>query len=64
MERQLCSLGIEYAEGIEFAKVIRLPNGREIHKTKTGYETQPYNDNYWKSFNNLIDAVKFAQGMK
>lgn len=63
-ERQFASYGFEYAEGIELAKKIIVPNtGREIRKTVSGtWECQPHNDNYWKEFENLIDAVKFATG--
>lgn len=62
-ERQFASLGFEYAEGIDHpsVKVIIVPTtGREIHRTETGWECQPRNDNYWKEFDDLLDAVKFA----
>jgi hypothetical protein len=61
-ERQFAEAGIEYAEGIESAQVINLPSGREIRKVKGKWETQPANDNYWKVFDDLLDAVKFASG--
>ena len=59
-ERQFMEVGIEYAEGIEFSSVIRLPTGREVRKKGNKWETQPYNDNYWVLFDDLLDAVKFA----
>ena len=61
-ERELASLGFEYAEGIEQANVIIIPQtGREIRKTERGtWETQPWNDNYWKEFEQLTDAIRFA----
>ena len=61
-ERQFASLGFEYAEGIEQAdRIIVPPTGREIRKTEQGtWECQPWNDNYWKEFDDLIEAIKFA----
>lgn len=59
-ETKFASLGLEYAEGIEFFKKINLPSGREIHKVPSGWECQPWNDNYWRTFEDLLDAVKFA----
>lgn len=60
-ERQYADLGYEYAEGIEQAsKVQVLDTGRFIYKLKNGWECQPFNDNYWKTFPDLIEAIKFA----
>ena len=61
-ERELAALGFEYAEGIELAAVIVHPaTGREIRKTARGtWETQPWNDNYWKEFEDLLAAIRFA----
>jgi hypothetical protein len=61
-ERELAALGFEYAEGIDLARVIIHPlTGREIRKTVRGtYETQPHNDNYWREFADLLDAIRFA----
>lgn len=59
-ERQFCRLGLEYASNIEFAKVVELPTGREVRKVGGKWEVQPYNDNYWKQFDDLLDAVKFG----
>lgn len=61
-ERQFAAIGFEYAEGIDSAKVVRVPTtGREIRKTSRGtWEAQPWNDNYWKEFDDLLDAAKFA----
>jgi hypothetical protein len=60
-ERQFAELGFEYAEGIESAKVIVVPQtGREIRRTANGWECQPYNDNYWREFTDLLDALIFA----
>lgn len=65
-EREFASIGWNYCEGIEEAKVIVVPEtGRQIIKNNKGlWECQPHNDNYWKSFENLIDAAKFAMGKK
>lgn len=63
-ERKFLSLGLEYAEGIEFAKVISLPNGRMIQKTSKGWVAQPHNDNYWREFTDLYNAVVFALDKK
>ncbi len=63
-ERELASLGFEYAEGIERANVVTLPaSGREVRRfEKTDgtpyWEVQPYNDNTWLEFDNIIDAIK------
>lgn len=61
-ERELAALGFDYAEGIELASVIIVPaTGREIRKTARGtWETQPANDNYWREFADLLDAIRFA----
>ncbi len=64
-ERQFAKYGFEYAEGIENSKVIHLPSGREIRKTKRDtWEVQPWNDNYWKEFDDVLDAIKFSQKPK
>lgn len=64
-EHEFLNLGIEYAEGIERAKKIILPiSGREVRKitdASTGadkWAVQPWNDNYWMYFDDLLDAVK------
>ena len=62
-ERQYADLGYEYAEGIERASVVNLPSGREVRKVGDNkWEVQPHNDNYWKSFDDLIEAIKFGIG--
>ncbi len=61
-EREFAELGLEYAEGIDRADVVRLPTGREVRKTKRGWETQPVGDNYWLNFDDLLDAVKCGLG--
>lgn len=58
-------LGFEYAEGIEQVSKISLPwNGRYIYKTDEGWQAQPHNDNYWREFVKLEDAIKFSKGIK
>lgn len=63
-ERELASLGFEYAEGIEHAKVIIIPStGREIRKGVNEHgndmwEVQPHGDNHWLHFDDLLDAIK------
>ena len=61
-ERQFTDLGFHYAEGIDNASVVTVPStGREVRKNKRGkWEAQPHNDNYWKEFDDLLDALKFA----
>jgi hypothetical protein len=61
-ERQFAALGMEYAEGIDNAITVIVPStGREIRKSgKNTWEAQPWNDNYWIDFADLLDAVKFA----
>ena len=60
-EREFASLGFEYAEGIDQAYVVIVPQtGREIRKVNGKWEAQPWNDNYWKEFDDLLDAAKFA----
>lgn len=65
-ERQFAALGWEYCEGIDHASVVIVPStGREIRKLPNGkWECQPHNDNYWKQFDDLLDAAKFATGGK
>lgn len=65
-ERQFTSLGFEYAEGIEAARVVIVPStGREIHKTAEGkWECQPWYGNYWREFDDLLDALRFASRPK
>ena len=62
-ERQYYELGYEYAEGIERCKVVLLPSGREIRKVGKKWEVQPHNDNYWLTFDDLIDAIKCGKGV-
>ena len=63
-EREFAELGFEYAEGIENSDTIIIPSsGREIRKVinefdEVGWEVQPWNDNYWLEFDDLIDAIK------
>jgi hypothetical protein len=60
-ERQFCELGWDYAEGIDSAKVVIVPtSGREIRRVDEGWEAQPWNDNYWRTFPDLLDAARFA----
>lgn len=61
-ERQFAALGLEYAEGIDNADVVAVPaTGREVRKNRRGlWEAQPWNDNYWREFADLLDAVRFA----
>jgi hypothetical protein len=59
-EREYAALGIEYAEGIEEARVVVIPQtGREVRKVDDDtWEVQPYEDNYWLQFDNLLDAIR------
>ena len=58
-EREYAALGYEYAEGIEYANVVTLHSGREVRRTENDtWEVQPWNDNYWLEFDDLIDAIK------
>lgn len=59
-ERELASLGIEYAEGIEYASAVTIPStGREARRTERGtWESQPWNDNYWLEFDDIVDAIR------
>ena len=63
-EHEFLECGIEYAEGLERAKKITLPSGREIHRQTdvgtgaTSWTVQPWNEFYWEFFNDLLDAVK------
>ena len=61
-ERQFAALGIEYAEGIERAERVTIPvTGREARKKDNGkWEVQPWNDNYWLEFDDVLDAVRAA----
>ena len=59
-ERELASLGFEYAEGLEQCNCVTIPStGREVRKTEDGrWEVQPWNDNYWLTFDDLLDAIR------
>lgn len=60
-ERDFAALGMHYAEGIDQAEVVIVPStGREIRRCDHGWECQPWNDNYWCIFTDLLDAVRFA----
>ncbi len=61
-ERDFAAIGFEFSEGIEQANLVIVPStGREIRKTQRGtWECQPWNDNYWKEFDDLLDAARFA----
>ena len=61
-ERELAALGFEYAEGIERCAVVTIPTtGREVRKTCRGtWESQAWNDNYWREFEDIIEAIRFA----
>ncbi len=34
--------------------------GRNIYKKPDGWECQPHNDNYWRLFATLPEAIRFA----
>lgn len=61
-EKEFAELGFETAANIEQQAVVFVPTtGREIRKNKHGkWECQPWNDNYWREFDDLLDAAKFA----
>lgn len=61
-EREFAALGFEYAEGIESAAWVEVPStGRRVTKKANGkWECQPWNDNYYREFDDLFDALKFA----
>ena len=59
-ERKFCELGFHYSANIDLAKVVDLPNGREVRKVRNKWEVQPPHDNYWERFDDLLDAVKFG----
>jgi hypothetical protein len=60
-ERQFANIGLHYAEGIDRANVIILPSGRKIRRTKKGkWRCQPPKDNYWREFDDLLEAATFA----
>jgi hypothetical protein len=59
-EREFARLGLEYCEGIDQANVVILPTGREVRRVNGRWETQPPRDNYWKAFDDLLDACRFA----
>lgn len=65
-EREYADAGFESCEGIEQASVVIVPStGREVRQVSPGlWECQPWNDNYWKSFTDLLEALKFASRPK
>jgi len=64
-EKQFAELGYEYATNIEQSKIVHMwHNNREIRKVGEKWEVQPLNDNYWLSFDNLIDAIRCGHGIE
>lgn len=68
-DRQYAEMGVEYAEGLDRWAESAAPGatfevpttGRTITKLASGeWECQPHNDNYYKSFPTLFEAIKFA----
>lgn len=61
-EREFMAAGFDNCEGIESASRVIVPStGREIRKTEHGtWEAQPWNDNYWQEFTDVLDALRFA----
>jgi hypothetical protein len=60
-ERKFADAGFDFCEGIDRATKVIVPHtGREILKVRSHWETQPYNDNYWKQCDNVLDALIFA----
>ena len=61
-ERDFAALGLEYAEGIERADWVEVPaTGRIVRQIAPGrWEAQPHNDHYWRAFDDLLAAVRFA----
>jgi hypothetical protein len=60
-EREFAGLGLEYAANIEACQRVILPSGRYAAKTARGtWEVQPWFDNYWLEFEDLLDAVRCA----
>jgi hypothetical protein len=60
-ERQFAALGFHYAEGIEQTSMVVVPTtGRLIVRTPDGWETQPWGDNVWVKYDDLIDAARAA----
>jgi len=55
------NLDSEYSKGVEDQDIFWIPStNREVIKTDDGWKSQPWNDNYWREFSSLDDAVKFA----
>ncbi len=61
-EREYASAGFDSCEGIENAKTVIVPStGRTITQIEPGvWEAQPWNDNYYAQFTDLLEALKFA----
>jgi hypothetical protein len=61
-ERDFAKLGWEHAANIEeLAQCVIVPTtGREVRRVEGGWEAQPWNDNYWCVFADLLDAATFA----
>ena len=50
------------AQGFAVITARQEKNGREIRARNGKFESQPPNDNYWKAFSTLAEAVAFAYG--
>lgn len=59
-ERQFAALGFSHAACIDECERIELPMGRYIQRVDDGWAAQPWDDNYWRTFDDLLDAVRFA----
>jgi hypothetical protein len=63
-EREYADLGVEYAEGIEEARVVEVPStGRIICRRGRTWWVQPRGDNYWVGAANLFDALLIGMGL-
>lgn len=61
-EREYADAGFDHCEGIEQAKTVIVPStGRTITQIRPGvWEAQPWNDNYYREFTDLLAALQFA----
>jgi hypothetical protein len=63
-EQDFMNIGYHYAAEIESALAVTLPSGREVRKVNGKWEVQPPHDNYWVTFDDLLQAIRFGMGMK
>jgi hypothetical protein len=60
-ERELASLGLDSCEGIELARRVILPSGREARRLSDGsWEVQPWGFDHWAECDDVVAALRLG----